>query len=650
MPFFLEKIDLAGFKNGKKAKTELSDGFLSQFGKISGDNECVLFKSESQLWLFAHPADESNFIASAQNILRAEIGASLQDLERQTVHKHGSEVVRQFLFLAIGMESSGAPAHDLQSFRKQFDLARSHSLVGPTFLKLYQRGLWLNEKVRLELNLQLRSAMKETVLSDLAMKIFGNLKRQNALILANSESCKPYVEHLSKFKMAEIVLAGEDSVLSQLSQAYGCRFVEMEKVVAQLPQTDLILLFDHSLQKHLLDLKISKVMQKRRNAPLLVVSLFDLNGHKDADPFSKLYNVFSYTNDDLERIVNENLKEQQKLNTLVNQLIQKEIDDLYKWLNSEDKYRFGNIVGKSDAMQRILELIARIAQTDISVLIDGESGTGKELIARSIHEHSAKAKNPFIPVNCGAIPEGLLESELFGHIKGSFTGATDNKKGLLAEAENGTIFLDEIGEITMSTQVKLLRFLQEGEVKPVGSAQQIQLNVRVIAATNRDLKMMVENGVFRQDLYYRLNVIQVTLPPLRDRKDDIAPLLTHFIRKYARQFHKNVYGLEPAALQLLEPYDWPGNIRELENAIERAVALCAGDLITCEDLPPSLLPGGQGSKNDAFGKNMTLKELEKRHIAALLHEHDWNYDLVTDILGIGRTTLWRKMKEYDISN
>jgi len=343
------------------------------------------------------------------------------------------------------------------------------------------------------------------------------------------------------------------------------------------------------------------------------------------------------------------LKEHQKVATLVNRLIDGEVEDFISWMDSNDQYRFGNIIGKSEAMQNILELIARVAQTNTSVLIEGESGTGKELIAQAIHEHSARSRGAFVVVNCGAIPETLLESELFGYVRGAFTGATNNKKGLFEAANHSTIFLDEIGETSPATQVKLLRFLQSGEIKPLGSNQAFNLDVRVIAATNRNLEKMVKDGAFRQDLYYRLNVIQINAPPLRERPEDVPPLVEHFMKKYAKKINKTVYHFDEEALGKLTRYDWQGNVRELENAIERAVALSSGNVLTPLDLPPAIVYQQSSEKENHFD-NLSLKDLEKRHIRATLEKQDWNYDLVTKILGIGRTTLWRKMKEYKISN
>jgi two-component system, NtrC family, response regulator PilR len=249
------------------------------------------------------------------------------------------------------------------------------------------------------------------------------------------------------------------------------------------------------------------------------------------------------------------------------------------------RWRLASLLGKSPQMHKVFDLIGKIHSTRTSVLITGESGTGKELVARALHTEGNRADEPFVAVNCGAIPDELMESELFGHVKGAFTGAVADKKGLFHEAHGGTLFLDEIGELSLGLQVKLLRALQERKVKPVGATEEADVDVRMIAATNRELEEEVARGGFRQDLYYRLNVIEVRIPPLRQRKDDLPLLIDHFLRRFAAEQDKRVAGLTPAAMRLLEEYDYPGNVRELENIIERAVTLSSDHRIDADALP-----------------------------------------------------------------
>jgi two-component system response regulator AtoC len=307
----------------------------------------------------------------------------------------------------------------------------------------------------------------------------------------------------------------------------------------------------------------------------------------------------------------------------------------------EDRYRFENIIAKSSKMQRVIEVIKVVAKSNATVLITGESGTGKELVARAIHSQSDRRSKPFVAVSCAALPESLLESELFGHEKGSFTGAYAQKKGKFEFANGGTLFLDEVGEMSANIQVHLLRVLEEKEFTRVGGNEPIKVDVRVISATNKDLRKAIEKQEFREDLYYRLNVVNIELPPLRERKEDIPLLAEHFLHKFAMENRKEVTEFSPEAIEFLLDYDWPGNVRELENAIERAIILSKDSPITTADLPQeNLLPVGSTST----GKN--LKEVEKSHILNVLRETGENYSEAARILGVSRMTLYNKAKEY----
>jgi len=312
----------------------------------------------------------------------------------------------------------------------------------------------------------------------------------------------------------------------------------------------------------------------------------------------------------------------------------------------EERFQFANILGKSPAMQHIFELIEQIAPTRSNVLITGASGTGKELVARAIHFNSPRRVAQFMPINCSAIPEQLLESELFGHVRGAFTGAERDKKGIFEEAGGGTVFLDEIGDMDEGLQVKLLRVLQEREVRRVGSNETVPVNFRVIAATHRDLETEMANGRFREDLFYRLGVITVSLPPLAGRREDIPLLAEHFLKKHALHNQRQVTHIEPEVMRILLDYDWPGNVRQLENVIERGVVLCHGDRLETGCLPPRLT--GAVADQTGLGEtaDLPLAELERRHILATLERHDWHRVKVAEILGIDRRTLYRKIKEY----
>ncbi|HSS39155.1 MAG TPA: sigma-54 dependent transcriptional regulator, partial [Polyangia bacterium] len=318
-----------------------------------------------------------------------------------------------------------------------------------------------------------------------------------------------------------------------------------------------------------------------------------------------------------------------------------------KTVPTDGKTQLQDIVGKSPVMLEVYKLVARVAASTATVLVEGESGTGKELVARSIHTHSPRANAPFVPVNCTALTESLLESELFGHARGAFTGAVAAKRGLFETASGGTLFLDEIGDMGPKMQAQLLRTLQDGEVRPVGGTDSIRVDVRLVCATNKDLEDEVKAGRFREDLYFRINVVTVHLPPLRDRREDIPSLVAHFLSKTARRERRAVAAMSPEALRLLTGYAWPGNVRELENAIERAVAVAKGNVVLPSDLPPEV--GGAGPVVSGEGGGIiedrpTLAELERRYIALVLHESGGNKKKAAEKLGIDRRTLYRALE------
>jgi DNA-binding NtrC family response regulator len=331
-------------------------------------------------------------------------------------------------------------------------------------------------------------------------------------------------------------------------------------------------------------------------------------------------------------------------------LEQKTLQEELKRLRTEvqARNRFQNIIGQSSAMQIVFETIAQVSDLPANILIEGESGTGKELIARAIHCNSSRATGPFIPVNCAAIPETLLESELFGYVRGAFTDARRDRPGLFREASGGILFLDEISEIPITLQAKLLRVLEDKEVRPLGANQSEKVDTRVLSASNRFLDELVRNGKFRQDLYYRLNVIRIELPTLRHRSEDIPLLVKHFIDKFANSAKRNVEGIQEEALAALRSYDWPGNIRELEHTIERAVLLGKDALIGVEDLPAHLVARGESAivLAQALAKQFTLRDLEREYIGKVLETTRGNKTEAARILGVDRTTLYRKLEEY----
>jgi two-component system response regulator HydG len=333
-----------------------------------------------------------------------------------------------------------------------------------------------------------------------------------------------------------------------------------------------------------------------------------------------------------------------KLDRLIHSI---EVDQENRLLREELRSRpgFGGLIGMSPRMQRVYKLIQKVAQHTYPVLILGESGTGKELVARSIHFSGPRKNKPFAPVDCSSLVPTLIESELFGYVKGAFTGAQHTKQGLFEAAGEGTLFLDEIGDLPIDLQAKLLRALQEREIKPVGSNERIGIRARVIAATNRDLESAIRTGIFRQDLYFRLNVVQIKLPPLRERKADILHLVNTFLEKFSDPA-RPIQSISEDAMRRIMGYDWPGNIRELENAIERAVALGSGPILHVGDLPSNLQYTSSEKLSDV-DELVPLETLERRAIFRALQETSGDKLAAARLLGIGKTTLYRKLKQYE---
>jgi two-component system, NtrC family, response regulator AtoC len=386
-------------------------------------------------------------------------------------------------------------------------------------------------------------------------------------------------------------------------------------------------------------LQLTDALRERApDTPVLLVTAFgNIDGAVEAirrgafDYISKPYDV-----DGIKMVVARAL-EQRRL-AVENRALRRDL---------RDKYRLENVVGRSEAMLQVYKTAARVAATDATVLIQGESGTGKELVARAIHAASPRAQRPFVAVDCGAIAEGVLESELFGHARGAFTGAQATRRGLFEEANQGTLFLDEIGDVGHNLQARLLRALQEGTIRRVGTNETIAVDVRVVAASNRDLEQAVKEGRFREDLFYRLNVVTIRIPPLRDRREDIQLLAEHFAAKHGRP---EGAAISPAARDLLAAYDWPGNVRELENVIARALALNPSGVVTPEDLPEHVRSARPAASSlavvaGAGQERPTLAELERRYAAQVLQETGGNKTRAAEILGIDRKTLYRLLGE-----
>jgi two-component system response regulator HydG len=329
---------------------------------------------------------------------------------------------------------------------------------------------------------------------------------------------------------------------------------------------------------------------------------------------------------------------------------QLEQENLFLKERVAEQYDFSKIIGRCEPMMKMYETLSLVAPSDATVLILGESGTGKELVANAIHQNSPRKNNPFIKVNCAALPETLLESELFGHERGAFSGAATQKKGRFANAHTGTIFLDEIAEMPPTTQVKILRVLQEQEFEPLGSSKSVKVDIRIITATNQVLEDEIENGNFREDLYYRLNVVSVKIPLLRERKDDILLLADYFLKKYSDKNKKMIKGFSPRTIDLLMRHPWPGNVRELENAVERSVILAREEVLSPEYLPDAIKELDKEASDDShdFSSGQSLKSVEKQMILRTLEDTNGNRTHAAEILGISRRTLQLKLKKYNI--
>ena len=314
------------------------------------------------------------------------------------------------------------------------------------------------------------------------------------------------------------------------------------------------------------------------------------------------------------------------------------------------RFDLKGMVGVSQKMKDVVDLALSVASSRATVLIEGESGTGKELVARAIHDHSDRRDRPLVIVNCGALAEGVMESELFGHEKGAFSGAISTRKGRFERADGGTLFIDEIGELNLTAQVKLLRFMQDNEFERVGGSTTLRSDTRIVVATNRNLKSMVKEGSFREDLYYRLNVVHIRVPPLRDRKEDVDHLAVHFLEKYSQEMNKQLEVISPEAMAALKLYDWEGNVRELENVIERAVVLCKGQTVTLMDLPEDLRGDGEESTLEGNGRTLTdvMGAIERQILVKALTQNRGSQTMTARELGIKRTTLRYKMGKYGL--
>ncbi|HMO14265.1 MAG TPA: sigma-54 dependent transcriptional regulator [Pirellulaceae bacterium] len=457
----------------------------------------------------------------------------------------------------------------------------------------------------------------------------------------------------TKSRPLNLLLVDDDQHLAQ-SMGQWLASQGFEVYLAVSKRQALSLLHQHAFDLALVDLRLPdgdgfEVLQFCRQQKLPTTILL-MTGYATVETGIEAMRAGAFD------LLTKPLIDEELLISLRRALSQREILQENRQLKTQLENRFGmkNIVGNDRQMQKVFETIGCIADTKATVLITGESGTGKSLIARAIHRQSDRKDGPFVEVDCGALSETLLESELFGHVAGAFTGAIGNKEGKFKQAHGGTIFLDEIGTATPGLQVKLLRVLQEFQFEQVGGTKTFSVDTRVILATNEDLATAVAQGRFRQDLYYRINVINLEIPPLRQRVSDIEALADNFLINVCKETGREVRGFDLQALQALQSYHWPGNVRELQNAVERAVLLCKGECLGVNDLPTHIAAGAGIAIRANVGTKQTLKEAleepERQIIMRVLKENSWNRNLTAEQLGINRTTLYKKMKRLGLDD
>lgn len=632
-------IDFPEPQQYKSFQQELYNGagklHFNEFLVLSRDNLFDIFAVESDL-----------------NEVNKKIGQILTDYPTNKLKEFEQRnAVAYFFELALGkFEKTVAGYNILTQIKENFNIAMDKNATGPVLTKMYRSGIRFGEIVRQHPEINNNGVSTAEVILDIAKKINENLSDFRIIIFGQSRQKIESLLHNFKDVSNENILLYSKNSNATYNNAMelGCLPLESDQFDRFLTGNTLIVNTENNFGK-----QIKEIISIARNNRKSLYLYFNVSEDQSSVDYKKTDNLFVQTGDQINNIKALNFKKRLDYLNRLDQEIFKEVDSFYAWLYSDKRFSFNNMISCDNNMQKIFEWIQRVAPTDISVLINGETGTGKELVARAIHEHSRRNAGAFIAVNCSAIPETLLEAELFGYEKGAFTGAITSKKGLVELASGGTLFLDEIGDIPVFIQVKLLRVLQEREIMRIGQVKPVKVDVRLIAATNQELDQLINKGKFRSDLYYRINAVKLNLPPLSRRPDDILLLARYFVDKYNAKHFKKIRGLSGDVKDVLINYNWPGNVRELENIIERAVAISVGNYITLTDLPSQLrnrkLVDNSNSRDEEENKSSSLKELEAAHIRELLEQENMNFEKISKLLGIGRTTLWRKMKEYGIS-
>ncbi len=560
------------------------------------------------------------------------------------------EAVRAVLLDGLGRDSPNIGEDTVQGvMQSAFDQCMKEGLSGAVIRSLVHMVDVLRERVFDREELETYPVTPAALSGNLLGKIMENTHDAVVTILGDIDDALPFLEFWNARHIRRLYCYSDDFAAAERFALTSDAIPLQSKGLRDgLIRSHLIIVASPGAYISRLSQNILKNNIGQRNTKHLLLYCWGDNLQSGPDVLDSP-EVFTYGRQELEQALRQSREKRAHQLQRSADAIDEAVEEFYEWLYSGQKYMYHDMIGSSRKMQQVFTLIQRVAETDITILIQGETGTGKELVARAIHDASERQGGPFMAINCGAIPETLLEGELFGYKKGAFTGAAEDRKGLLKEAAGGTILLDEIGDTSQMFQVKLLRALQEREIIPLGSNMPIAIDVRIIAATSKQLEQEIEKGQFRADVYYRLNVVKIELPPLRERPEDIYPLAQHFLTKYSQELGKSIERITPEAMDLLARYDWQGNVRELENLVERAIALSVDRVISVEDLPEYLRRNPRILGTVDSGETIpTLEEMEEQHIRRLLTELEDNYSEVAKKLGIGRTTLWRKMKKYGL--
>lgn len=610
------------FKPKDKESVEYKSLDSIEKSTISESDEAIRVEFEDLVYLFV--------VSAVENLRFTRLKKKFESLRDKIVtYTHGESVEKLFrLSCGLDIEPVGSDRWYRQ-LDSEMSSAREADRIGPIFSKLHRDLTRVVKRAIGSTGIRDGAVDSISASADLANKIFGELDETNIVIHA-SPSFRNRVREV--FEKRGVLSMNSVSKLS-LKELYN-------------KGIDILVIGDGKAGS--VDLGGDNIVNElsTRDSPFLIL---DFGERPVSIPSQNEISTLYYTHSDsYEEVISRNIRMRKESVKEVEELIEPELKKFIKWTESDKWDVSKSIVARSRLMQEVFELIDKVAPTNATVLITGETGTGKELVAKAIHRSSPRGGEPFIVVNCGAIPENLLESTLFGYLKGSFTGAVDDRKGMFQAADGGVIFLDEIGELPLALQVKLLRALQDNEIQPVGSEKGVIVDVRVIAATNKNLFEAVNNGEFRQDLYYRLNVVEIRVPPLRERPEDILVLTEHFLREQVIKNKISPLSISGEATEALRQYDWPGNVRELQNAVERLAVLSSTNHITMKELPLRILQSKSDDKTVSNKSSLTLEEVEERHIRGELKKYSYNYSAVADLLGIGRTTLWRKMKKYGI--